>query len=1219
MQKSRKSRFYTSILYLLLALLIEAVLLVFGKSILESKNRLDIRESLSYFIDIQFNKLDLASNEIENSIDREGHISWGALNEIAQISGVFSAISNDSVWQYWNIQHTSLGFPPISNSQGDTIVQLNNGFYLVHLNITDSLKIYTFSLLSNHYKVKNDLLLNEQTSLEHIAGTFTTTEQKSKGLSDAIRLSKNNVYDLFFIPSPDFIVSENTQAVFLLLHLLAYALLVLYLAKVILFNVAQEKLAKNRFLLFLASVFLIRIIDQYFNITQSILLIPVLKQTFSETLALDTLLNIITNTFILFLALVVLKKVIRSKGSTISPGYSKTILFVFIVVYFAVGAHLNNEIFLNNNISISPFNLLELPSSWPFYCYLFLFSCGLFVSLSIFFDIKAHHLSKAFTITSFAIVGSLCLLHLIITGTFFVLLGFAITTLIFALSSINSINRSGITQTIILLLILSSMSWLLNQLAINYKEKEMQKFTAIMLSQKREPLLEHNFNKLLTKLSQDKILSASDSIYDQENLNETIQYIQHRYLDSAFKVNDIQITICDSTDFLDIPGEEDLISCNTYFRELIKFSGKQIIDSTLYLINTSTENIYYLGVFKIPGEFTSKTIYFEFVSSYAPEGLGYPELLIDKQFQAYSLTNTSYARYYGETLGYKFGDFKYPILLSQGNFSAFKEGYFSYNMFHHYAITTSGQETIIVSVPKKSVSMLLFPFSMFFLIYLFATGLAYLIYFSIKKTSPFSITLKTKLQVFTIATIIITTILLATVTLVFMQSNTRENTKKQLEEKTYSVYIELQHKLGDRIEFTTEESKLLQELLKKFSLVFFSDINLYEPSGKLVATSRPEMEQKGLLSNMVNPHAYKALIIDHQLSFITIEKIGKMPYFSAYLPLYLSGNQPAAIINLPYFARQTEINKSFSILLANFINLAVIFGFLGIIISIIISKVITRPLSLLQLKMSEIEIEKPNEPILWPNKDEIGTLIEQYNKMVEKLELSATLIKDSEREKTWREMARQVAHEIKNPLTPMKLNVQYLEKAYREKQPDFDTKLATTTQSLIDQIETLNNVADMFSEMATFQNKTYAPVDLVKLLKGVSELFTHHTEIKFITNLPTIPCMINVVEKDIIRMLNNLLKNAVQSFTNQKEKLIKIDCHRSEGQVILTISDTGKGMSDQVQANIFKPYFTTKSSGTGLGLAIVKSIVNENNGEIEFRSMTGKGTTFTLRFPLLKL
>ena len=628
----------------------------------------------------------------------------------------------------------------------------------------------------------------------------------------------------------------------------------------------------------------------------------------------------------------------------------------------------------------------------------------------------------------------------------------------------------------------------------------MQKFTAVMLSQKRNPLLEHNFTNLISKLAQDNKLTKHDSLYNTENLGKTLQYIQNHYLDSAFKAINIQITICESTEFLDIPDEDTLIGCDTYFSDLVGFSGKRIIDSTLYLIHTSTENIYYLGIFRIPDKLVKKTIYFEFVSSYAPEGLGYPELLIDKQSQSYSLTNTSYARYYGETLGYKFGDFKYPIILSQGISYDYKEGYFTYNMFHHYAITSSENETIIVSIPKRSVSMLLFPFSMFFLIYAFAIGIAYLIYYSSNKTSPFSIALKTKLQVFTITTIIITTILLATVTLVFMQSNTRENTKKQLEEKTYSVYIELQHKLGEQIEFSKEENQLLQELLKKFSMVFFSDINLYEPTGKLVATSRPEMEQKGLLSNMVNPKAYKALIVDRNLSYITIEKIGKLTYFSAYLPLYLSGNQPAAIINLPYFARQTEINKSFSLLLANFINLSVFFGFLGIIISIIISKVITKPLSLLQQKMSKIEIDKPNEPINWPNKDEIGTLIEQYNKMVEKLEVSAALIKDSEREKTWLEMASHIAHEIKNHTTPMKINVQYLEKAYREKQPDFDLKLTTTTQSLIDQIETLNNVAEMFSEMANFQNKTFAPIDLTKLLKGVCELFTHHTEIKFKIN-----------------------------------------------------------------------------------------------------------------------
>jgi nitrogen fixation/metabolism regulation signal transduction histidine kinase len=235
--------------------------------------------------------------------------------------------------------------------------------------------------------------------------------------------------------------------------------------------------------------------------------------------------------------------------------------------------------------------------------------------------------------------------------------------------------------------------------------------------------------------------------------------------------------------------------------------------------------------------------------------------------------------------------------------------------------------------------------------------------------------------------------------------------------------------------------------------------------------------------------------------------------------------------------------------------------------------------------------------------------------MVEKLEVSAELLKHSERESTWREMARQIAHEIKNPLTPMKLNVQYLDKAYQEHQPDFPQKIASITKSLIEQIETLNNVADMFGEIASTPTKTIEEIRINELLDGVVALFDSQEGINFKLDKTAPDCKIKAVEKDMIRVMNNLIKNAVQSFTNQPRKEITIRCTTESDQIIISIADNGKGMDLDTRQNIFKPYFTTKTSGTGLGLAIVKSIVLENNGQIRFTSNPGKGTTFTLTFP----
>jgi len=216
------------------------------------------------------------------------------------------------------------------------------------------------------------------------------------------------------------------------------------------------------------------------------------------------------------------------------------------------------------------------------------------------------------------------------------------------------------------------------------------------------------------------------------------------------------------------------------------------------------------------------------------------------------------------------------------------------------------------------------------------------------------------------------------------------------------------------------------------------------------------------LSTYINPKAYRAIFFANNLNFITEENIGDLNYYSAYVPLNLNNDAPIGVVNLPYFARQTEFTKSYYVMLSYLINIYVIVGIIGALIAIIFSRYLTRPLVMLQKSLATIRIDKHNEKISWNKNDEIGMLIHEYNRMVDKLEQSADLLKHSERESAWREVARQIAHEIKNPLTPMKLNVQYLKKSFINDDPEFSSKINSISKSLIEQIDTLDNVAEMF-------------------------------------------------------------------------------------------------------------------------------------------------------------
>jgi nitrogen fixation/metabolism regulation signal transduction histidine kinase len=233
--------------------------------------------------------------------------------------------------------------------------------------------------------------------------------------------------------------------------------------------------------------------------------------------------------------------------------------------------------------------------------------------------------------------------------------------------------------------------------------------------------------------------------------------------------------------------------------------------------------------------------------------------------------------------------------------------------------------------------------------------------------------------------------------------------------------------------------------------------------------------------------------------------------------------------------------------------------------------------------------------------------------MVEKLEKSARLLKRSERENAWREIAQQIAHEIRNPLTPMKLNVQYLQRCYAGKDKNFDEKFKNLTTSLITQIEALNDVASMFSDLARAESSEMVLLDIVPLLRSSVLLYNNTSSVDVIFTTTLEKALVKAREPELLRVFNNLVKNAVQA-VGDGEGRVEVVLFEENNQYIVQVKDSGKGISEELKKKIFLPYFTTKSGGTGIGLAIVKNIITELGGSITFDSETGKGTVFTIRF-----
>ncbi|HRS19860.1 MAG TPA: HAMP domain-containing sensor histidine kinase, partial [Bacteroidales bacterium] len=288
---------------------------------------------------------------------------------------------------------------------------------------------------------------------------------------------------------------------------------------------------------------------------------------------------------------------------------------------------------------------------------------------------------------------------------------------------------------------------------------------------------------------------------------------------------------------------------------------------------------------------------------------------------------------------------------------------------------------------------------------------------------------------------------------------------------------------------------------------------------------------------------------------------------------------------------------------------------LATIFAVFISNKITYPLTILRDKMKLVKVGSKNEKIQWSAPDEIGELIENYNSMIDQLDLSVKKLAESEREGAWREMAKQIAHEIKNPLTPIKLNLQLLNKAWEQHDEQFEKRLKTISKSIIEQIDALAETANSFSNFAKLTEGNPETIVLNDLLTGCITLFENEQHITFISYIPDEVIEIYADRDKMLRLFNNIIKNAIQAIPLNTQGTITITVEHTHSKVLVSIADTGTGITPEVADKLFEPYFTTKSTGSGFGLAISKKIIEMSGGTIWFTTKVGEGTVFFIELP----
>ena len=366
----------------------------------------------------------------------------------------------------------------------------------------------------------------------------------------------------------------------------------------------------------------------------------------------------------------------------------------------------------------------------------------------------------------------------------------------------------------------------------------------------------------------------------------------------------------------------------------------------------------------------------------------------------------------------------------------------------------------------------------------------------------------------------------------------------------------------------------------------------------------------------MDPVAFYQLSKLKDVQYFQEQKIGSLVYLSNYLPVRDESGREYAYLNIPYFESQNKLQDEISNFLVTIINLNAFIFLVAGIIALFITNRITQSFSLISDKMKKINLATGNEEIVWNRHDEIGELVKEYNKMVRKLDVSAEMLAKSEREGAWREMARQVAHEIKNPLTPMKLNLQYLQMAIDTNSPDVKNISLYVAGILLEQIEHLSQIAGDFAQFAKIGSTKSQIFDVNRTLENVVTLYSTNDEINIEANLYSNEILIEADKTQVNRLFTNLLQNAVQAVPDHRETMIKIKSELHDQKVLISIRDNGNGIQAVMFNKIFTPNFTTKTSGTGLGLAMCKGIVEKLNGKIWFETKEGEWTIFYVELPV---
>ncbi|MCX6258949.1 MAG: ATP-binding protein [Bacteroidia bacterium] len=1212
-------------LWLMLTLLFLAALIVVDSGMLTDERLSSHIKIFQEIFDHKERKIDNILSEISSEIHRDGIDKWSenkagkTERELNKNHFVIFIFRNDSLI-YWSDNSLPVDLRFSSSELGKGLYNSGNYWCYARLRQVDNLVIAGLIRIKSEYSFENNLLINRINTDFHLPGSWKLSPEQGR-----YSIKGNRGEFLFSLR----FTGENTDiAVPVTESILFFAVILSFFIFIFSFfsGYSGKKWLNTMVILTILCISVIRLLTLLHHLPGWLYNFGLFNpQYYGISPIFPSLGDLLINSIILFYSCLLIYRFISIKQEIKRRSVAdfRTSVFWIIIVIFLyyLVIYLLYSLILHSIIPFELFRIFDL----NFYTLAGFITIGLIMGSFILVTDKAVKIChEMLSQRQMQIMSGIVALIFLPAGLFILhildILSVLFFILVFQLNIYVRYRNISFSYywKIIYLSIVSLFVLAVIYITTSHKEQEVRQVLAVSLANERDPVAELLLGELETKLRTDSSL-ASQVMNSSFDKTAACEYIRKSYLEGYWNKYDAQLFFCDEDDSIEVQPDNISQSCQSFFSDIISRKGSPTSVPGFYFIDNFNGRINYMGFIGFQtGTSDSIRLYMDFNSRLVTEELGYPELLLDSRMKKTSaINNYSYAKYKDNFLISQSGDF--PYSLSGSVYSHSKEEFsdLTINDYDHFVYNAGNNYSIVLSRPCIKILDILITLSyilVFFHILLSLSSLAIRFPFNLK---DIRFGFKNKIQLTMISVLLISLLVVGSGMVYYYIRQFENKNIENLDEKIQSVLVELQGTYGNYNSFTHDMEDDLTSVLIRLSNVFYTDINIYDLKASLLASSRPEIFDKNLTGSQMDIVAFRQLTYNKLTRYIHDERIGGMKYLSVYVPLVNNNNQVLAWLNLPYFSKQSLLKREIMAVAVAMVNIYVLLIVITVIIAVVISNKITHPLQLIREKFRSIHLQRQNEPLSYSSNDEIGDLIHEYNRMVVELARSADLLAKSERESAWREMAKQIAHEIKNPLTPMKLNIQYLQKAWEDKSPHWEENFGKVTRILTEQIDSLSHIANEFSQFARLPRQNNREIHFVEILNAVILLLENECGNTRLTVDNRIPASLKVFadKEQIERAFINLIKNAIQSIPDERDGLVKIISELNENLLVVTIEDNGVGIPAEMRNRIFEPNFTTKTSGMGLGLAVARSIIEDSGGTIRFET-SAAGTRFIVELPV---